>query len=60
MWPYLTQGRDPHLDRFPIMPHQAFSITFPAKVNFLTHPCLWDGQLYAEPTGPPSATEALR
>ena len=49
----------PHLDRFPITPDKAFSITFPAKMNFLAHPRFGDGQFYPEPAGPPSVRELL-
>lgn len=49
----------PHLDRFPITPDKAFSITFPAKMNFLAHPRFGDDQFYPEPAGPPSVRELL-
>lgn len=50
-------GGVPHLDRFSITPDKAFSITFPAKMDFLAHPCFGDDQFYPEPAGPPSVRE---
>lgn len=52
-------GGVPHLDRFPITPDKAFSITFPAKMNFLAHPRFGNDQVYPKPAGPPSVRELL-